>query len=253
MEEKVNAVILAGGQVYGFQDPVPKAALYVNGKSVVAKMIDTLKKSSRVAEITLVSEDYLSRNDIFWAPAGSTMMESMIFGLKCVGSKPTLVIFADVLFAHVAAIDSFIEACLAKPDTDIWCAYISYELFKSKYSDVPKTCAYVREGRRVNKYCMAGIGMIRPAKAETVAAQVDRLTILRKNVLKLAWTIGPANAFWYCLGRMTIARIEREMERILGVRICAIESNYPELGFDIDNDKDLELAKAYANKFEGAL
>jgi hypothetical protein len=78
---------------------------------------------------------------------------------------------------------------------------------------------------------------------------IRRLFAMRKNPLKLATLFGPMFILGLLTGRLTLAGLEARASRIIGGRVAAVISAYPELGFDVDKLADLEIARQAAARF----
>ena len=81
---------------------------------------------------------------------------------------------------------------------------------------------------------------------------IGRLYAARKNPVKLAALLGIGFLFGLVTGRLRIAQLEARASQLVGGRVSAVISTYPELGFDVDKLEDLNLARRAAESFDTA-
>jgi hypothetical protein len=81
---------------------------------------------------------------------------------------------------------------------------------------------------------------------------IGRLYAARKNPVKLAALLGVGFLFRLVTGRLRIAQLEARASQLVGGRVSAVISTYPELGFDVDKLEDLNLARRAAESFDTA-
>ena len=81
---------------------------------------------------------------------------------------------------------------------------------------------------------------------------IGRLYAARKNPVKLAALLGIGILFGLVTGRLRLAQLEARASRLVGGRVAAVISTYPELGFDVDKLEDLNLARRAAESFDTA-
>ena len=71
----------------------------------------------------------------------------------------------------------------------------------------------------------------------------ERIIDNRKNPLKLCCILGWSFVLAFLLGSLSLVKVERRVSEILGIKGAVIQSDYPELGIDVDKPSDLELVR----------
>ena len=79
---------------------------------------------------------------------------------------------------------------------------------------------------------------------------IQRLFEARKHPLKLASMFGLSFIVGLLTRRLTLPDLEARAGEIIGGRVGAVVSLYPELGFDVDKLADLNLARQVADSFD---
>jgi CTP:molybdopterin cytidylyltransferase MocA len=143
------------------------------------------------------------------------------------GEGELLYLTSDMPFVSTAALRKFIDAVprdsLAIPITD--CA--SFEL---RFPGAPPFGTAIGGERIVN----GGAFWIPAGAAKRVESLAVRFFNARKSIPRMAMLLGPALCIRFALRRVSIAGLEREAQRKLGIAALAIREAPPELAYDVD-------------------
>ena len=149
--------------------------------------------------------------------------------------EPLLYLTSDLPFLTAAALRDFIAAAppsaLALPVTD--CA-----AFERRFPGAPPFGIAIGGERVVN----GGAFWIPPDSAAKIEAAARRFFDARKSVARMALLLGPALCARFIFGRLTIAAIETQAQRRLGITARAVRGAPPELAYDIDTLAEYEYA-----------
>ncbi len=140
---------------------------------------------------------------------------------------PLLYLTSDMPFISAQALRNFMESfppdSLAVPVTD--CA-----AFERRFPGAPPFGVAIGGERIVN-----GGAFWIPARAR---ARVESLAIrffnARKSIPRMAALLGPVLCLRFALRRVSIAALEREAQRKLGIPARAVRGASPELAYDVD-------------------
>ena len=115
---------------------------------------------------------------------------------------------------------------------------------ESRFPDIKRTYASLRDGT----FTGGNLFLVRREIISRCLSKAEEFVKLRKSPTALARMVGLGMLLKYFLGQLTIAEAERRVSKIVGAKGCAVISDYPEVGVDVDKASDLEIAKSI---FEG--
>ena len=81
--------------------------------------------------------------------------------------------------------------------------------------------------------------MIRPCAIASLIPWIDRVYRARKNPLALARIIGFGTALRFLLGQVTLASLEREVGRKVGLDVRVSVTNEAAIGADVDRPEHI--------------
>jgi molybdopterin-guanine dinucleotide biosynthesis protein A len=243
-----TAVVLAGGPADDVaaleRGAVNKAFVHIGGMTLVERTLRALRSSSQIDRIVVVAP-VGAHDDVALALAderradGVKIRTSLRNGLD--GMPPdeiVLVSTSDLPILTPASVDDFVEHALER-DADLGYGCVERTVHEALYPEVPHTWARLRDGT----FCGAGFVAIKPRILPTLEGFIERLGAARKNPLRLASLFGWDVLARFALGRLTIAAAERRASQLLGARVCALVSPYPETGVNVDRISDVALAE----------
>lgn len=253
---KVEAVLLGGGQA---KDLVPeesderllpsKAFVKVGSQPLAARTLKALKSCPRISRVIFVCPGNAKLDDKCWEGVDRVLAQERMVDSFCRGvmsakdhNMPVLIACGDLPFLTSAAVEQFVSDCTKRSEADIWYGYLRKECSQKTYPELPHTYAKFREGT----FCGTGLMMIRPRVVPTIVATMQHLTENRKRVLGLILTLGPKSLLYYLFRRLTVKMAEQAGEKVFKVPCCGVESLFAEAGFNVDDQKTLELARKLA-------
>lgn len=241
----VDAVVLCGGRPETFNgQPSIKGLLVIAGKPMVEHVLDALAASRHVnRRIVVVPPDtaeapWMSEVDLVVRSADSAV-GNLAGAIKAAGlDGNVLIVSADIPFVNAAAIDDFLSRC-ERLEADLYYPIIRKETAQGRFPDTKRTYMKLRDGTFTG-------GNIQLASTESVLRNQDageRVFALRKSPIKLLGLLGSRFVLKFLTGRLAIADLERKAGDLLAVRVVAVESDFPEIGVDVDKPDDWVLAK----------
>jgi molybdopterin-guanine dinucleotide biosynthesis protein A len=257
VSDSLGAVVLAGGPVDAvarLQPGAPnKAFVEIGGVTLVGRVLAALRASASVARIVAVAPPSVSAHPgVAQAdelrPDGIRITESLRNGLSAFPpDRDVLVVASDLPILTAAAVDDFVERVRAL-DADIVYGCVEKRVHVAQFPDVPHTWARLREGT----FCGGGLVSIRPRALPLLERFIERLGAARKRPLRLASLFGWDVLARYAIGRLAIADAEARASRLLGARVRAAVSPFPETGVNVDRVTDVALAEALVRNRERA-
>ncbi|MDQ2681514.1 MAG: hypothetical protein M3Y21_10945, partial [Candidatus Eremiobacteraeota bacterium] len=170
---------------------------------------------------------------------GVRIKESLQNGLD--GLPPNddvLISTSDLPILNAIAIEDFIGRAVAM-DADLTYGCVEKQVHLAQFAQVPHTWARLADGT----YCGAGFVTIKPRIFPQLAQFIERLGHARKNPLALASLFGWGILFQFATRTLTIARAERRASTLIGARVRAVVSPYPEIAVNVDRLSDIPLAQ----------
>lgn len=244
----VDAIILAGAKNTGplkeCSNSPYEAGIEIAGRPMVELVVAALLKVKRVNRIiVVVPEGILSPvvRERVWkvVSPGETMVDSLIGAFEASEpDAPVLVVTSDIPMISPEAVDDFLDRCDRRP-AEVYYSFVSKEANELKYPGVQRTYVKLKDGT----YTGGNIVLIHPKVVREHRKRLIQAVALRKQPLKLCRLLGLIFFVKLLFGQLTVAEIERRVERILHLQGAGIISPFPEVGIDVDKPSDLELAR----------
>ncbi|NJK45333.1 MAG: NTP transferase domain-containing protein [Pleurocapsa sp. SU_196_0] len=236
----VTAVVLGGGQgddplAARFGVPV-KALIPIAGEPMAAHVLRALRAggAKHIVYVGPVTPDLESLADTV-IPAKGEMLENLQVGLEGIGNaKRVLVATADIPLLTADAVRDVLSR-----DSGIGLVYPIVSMITSErmFPGGKRTAARVKEGR----FTGGNLFLLEPRLVNDFLPRLRFILENRKNVLKLASMFGLGALVKLTLGVLSITELEGTVSRILGVPARALITEYAQIGFDVDKEKDLEV------------
>ena len=251
----IDAVVLAGGvergEIAAETGVAHRALLEVGGKPIIQRILAALRGASSVGEVALVAPEPVQAAVTEDAVdlrvgAGESFVENIERGVEATtgGSDAVLVLTGDLPMLTPPAVNDFVQQSLAAR-ADVTYAIIPKESCERRFPGGRRTYVKLREGTYTG-----GNGVVLTRDFVRLRRDlIEKLFAARKHPLKLAGILGVSFIFGLVTGRLKIASVEARASRVVGGRVAAIISAYPELGFDVDKMEDLMLARRVADSF----
>lgn len=243
-----TVVVLAGGppdDVAALErGAVNKAFVHVAGVTLVERTLRALRGSAAIDRIVVVAPPSV-HGDPALALAderradGAKIRISLRNGLRDLPpDEIALVSTSDLPILTPASVDDFVDHALEQ-DADLGYGCVERTVHEALYPEVPHTWARLRDGT----FCGAGLIAIKPRVLPALEQFIERLGSARKNPLRLASLFGWDVFARFAIGRLSITSAEQRASQLLGARVCALVSPYPETGVNVDRISDVALAE----------
>ena len=243
-----TAVVLAGGppdEVAALESgAVNKAFVHIGGMTLVERTLRALRASTQIERIIVVAPPSAHGHPALVLaderrPDGERIRVSLRSGLGDLPPDELVVVStSDLPILTPASVDDFVDyAHQLDPDVGYGC--VERTVHEALYPEVPHTWARLRDGT----FCGAGLVAIKPRALPALEGFIERLGAARKNPLRLASLFGWDVLARFMLGRLSMANAEQRASQLLGARVCALVSPYPETGVNVDRISDVALAE----------
>lgn len=217
-----------------------RAEVPIAGMRMVDRVLLALRESGIVGRIVCVAA-FETDADATVAP-GPTFLDNIMGGLDACSGDLVLIASSDIPLATGPAIAETVDAALAS-DADFAYPIIAQEDCLRKYPRLRRTYMRVREGT----FTGGNAVLIRRDFACRSRDRIEQLYAARKKPLRLAGMIGPgvlarvvaAQKLWP--GAASIALIEERAGRVMGGKLRAVRTSWPEIGEDADRMEDFQI------------
>ena len=246
-----DAVVLAGGAL---KEPLSecgdeknKAFIEVEGKSLLAYILEALEQSSAVERIIVVGppeelENYKQSGfNITVVPETASMLENLEAAFR-EGSedKLYLVATADIPLVRAEDIDTLVKMC-EPHDQDLYYPVVEREKCLEKYPEVERTYVRLKDG-----YMTGGnICLMRSGWFLKNLQSLELFVSYRKKPLKLLRILPPSLILKYFCKRLSVKDLERYLAKLFNLNARALLCSVAEIAVDVDKKSDLALVKKH--------
>jgi len=249
---KYNAVVLAGGKNKDLiTDDLTvnyEALIQVIKRPMIAYILQALLAAKGINKVVVVGpkeeEKMLLANGAdLVVGSKESIVDNIELGLDMIKrkfeeSQYTLVISSDIPLITANAIDAFINDCEKfKGRFGVYYPIIRKEKNLAAYPHSARTYVKLKEGT----YTGGNLGLIRSEIINKSADLMERIMANRKHPLKMSRVLGFKFVIKLLCGRLSLVELEKRVSNLINDRCKAVITDYPELGFDVDKQEDLEI------------
>ncbi len=242
----LNAVITAGGrlgpaqaQAYGTDI---KALVEVNGRTLLAKVIDALRGVPAVGAITVIGPRAVEQCGAAfdgWVDESPTGEGNVMSALRAAAAGPTLFCASDLPFVSAAAIEGLLS--LAPADAAVAYPIFTREEFSNAFPGARSSFFRLADG----KWTGGSVLVVDAAVLLRSEKYIRAAFGARKNPAALAPMLGPGLLLRYALGRARVSEIVARAAQLLGAAVYSIRGADPALAMDCDSAEDIEYARQH--------
>ncbi len=242
-----DIVILAGG---GCQPDLchegeeSKGFIKLGGRMMIEYVIETARMINDAGSVVLsgpenIPDEIRKKVDKICC-SGKGIIDSLSQGLRECTTEKVIVMPCDTPFITKEASEDFIESC-RKRSASFYYSYLPKEISEHKYPALPHTYARLKEGT----FCGGSLVMIDREDFHKGEKLLRMLTGSRKNLAGIAFKLGPIPLFKFLTHTITVPELEKVGEKILGLKVAGIKSEYAEIAFNVDEYAHFEIAEKY--------
>ncbi len=245
-EEKLNCVVLAGAvadeDIKARYNVAWRAQALLAGKPMIQWVLQAIRQSECVGDIVVVGAFQVE--GVQAVPPGDSFLENVIRGVDAVGGETLLIAGSDIPLANGKAFAEIVYNGLAL-DADFVYPIIARRECLAKYPQLKRTFVSVSEGTFTGGNAI----LIKRQFIHESRERIEGLYQARKKPLKLASMIGLGTLVRFILaqkmwrGALDVSSIEQAAGRVMGGKLRALVSSWPEIGEDLDKLTDFEAAE----------
>lgn len=245
---RITAVVLAGGPHDDLAARTPgapnKAFVDIGGITLVGRTLRALRDAPSIGRIVVVAPAKMHASSALsladeCREDGLHIRDSLRSGLSGLpADDDILVSTSDLPVLTPPAIEDYVARARAC-DADLTYGCIEKRTHMARYPQVPHTWAPLREGT----FCGTGFITMRPRVFASLEQFIEQLGQARKNPLHLARLFGMDVLLRFAFRRLSIAQAEARASEVIGARVRAVISPFPEIGVNVDRVSDIALAE----------
>jgi len=246
--EKINAIILAGDSKKsaikaGVEN---KSFLNIGGKWMVEYVVEALRLSPHVAQISIVgaSEQLMERlgeKVDYYVEESGDIFDNLEAAMKPFdGDEHVLIATSDIPMIREEIVTDFIRRC-RDIEADVCYPIVEKSLNDYKYPGFQRTYVRMKDG----VFTGGNIVYVNPKVIRTCAEFARKVIAYRKKPWKISRLLGIRFLLMLFAGMLSISYVEDRIWQLLGIRAAAIISPFPELANDVDKYSDLEMIYKY--------
>jgi CTP:molybdopterin cytidylyltransferase MocA len=250
---RVDVVLPAGGRIAGHlareAGTDVKALLPFDGRTVLARTLETLRAAGRVRRIVVVGPNeivrYAERLADVVLPETDSGAGNILRGLEWVRaanegthSERVLILTTDLPFLTADAITGFLDAC--PPEMDLCVPVLNRQEFEARFARSASRYVHLRDG----DWMIGCAFLINPVALLRNRAMVERVFAARRSQIAMARLLGPLFVLRFLTRRLGMKQIEAKCLELLGCTGGAVRGCEPGLAFDIDYPEDYRYAVA---------
>jgi hypothetical protein len=95
-----------------------------------------------------------------------------------------------------------------------------------------------------NRYAGGDLNMVRASVLATDQSKINEIIGGRKSFWKQVRSIGLDTLFLFLIHRLTIAKLEQRVEKVLGFSAKAVVCPYAQVAMDVDKPHHLDVVRA---------
>jgi molybdopterin-guanine dinucleotide biosynthesis protein A len=252
-DDMIDAVVLGGGpqdEVARLQPGAPnKAFVDIGGVTLIGRVLSALRGAPSVGRLIVVAPPKMREHpDLALVdelrPDGVRITESLRNGLAGLDpDRDVLIVASDLPVLTAPAVQDFVTRVYAL-EADLVYGCVEKRVHMERFPEVPHTWARMRDGT----FCGGGVVALKPRALPVLERFIERLGAARKHPFRLASLFGWDMLARFALGRLSIAQAEVRAGKILGARVRAAVSPFPETAVNVDRPSDVPLARRLVNQ-----
>jgi GTP:adenosylcobinamide-phosphate guanylyltransferase len=247
-----DAVILAGspntGPLAECSGENYEAMIKIGDKPMVRYVVDALLDSKLINKIAISGPkelaDFFPEDSVSVIEPEGTVIGNALKALKVVdATKPVIISTCDIPLLTAEAVIDFIKLCQGKK-ADFFYPIVSMKEASYKFPGVKRTSAKIKEGT----FTGGNIFFLNQGLNSSVTAKAQEFVNFRKSPLKLCKLLGFKFVFKLLFRRLSIPELEAKVSEVLGLKVKAVITLFPEIGIDVDKPSDYSIVSRFLGK-----
>lgn len=243
----VPTVVLAGGtakpELQAATGQHIRALIVVNGKTLLDHVVEAVRTDECVDSVTVVG-DVPDSPHYATLPDQGDFSGNLFAGIECYADCPyVLLATSDLPFLTPAVVAGFLVdaiTCANEGNVGLVWPVVPVSLCYARFPGVKRTALRLRDGELTGGNLM----LIRPQFMLANRKTIAEAFAARKSVLRLAAALGLPILLRLLVSQkaaprfLSVAMLEARIGKLMGGRVAAILSEFPEIATDLDRASD---------------
>jgi len=244
----MDALILAGGEAPPELLPRTqdgdRALIELEGRALLVYVYDALRAVPGIERIAVAGRPTTLRElqrvapGALPAPAGASMMDTVLAGLKVLDAPEVLVSTCDIPLVTGATFTELIEKTRAR-QLDACYPIVRRQVCQTQFPEGKRTYGHVKEG----PFTAGNAVIVQSHVIEPMMSFFKAAYNARKNPLAMSRLFGMGFLFKAVSRQLRVAEAEAVMSRLLGCHAGAIEMQDASIAFDVDKIEHYTVAE----------
>lgn len=252
---RLDAILPAGGRIEkdfaGLAGAEVKALIRLGGRTLLERDIGAIRDLEYGGRIVVIGPPEVAQAlpeglvDTVLAE-GASGPENIFRGIDWLredgnGRLPgrLLVMTTDLPYLTAAGLKTLLDA--APPEADVAIPVIERADFMERFPGTPRQFTRLRDGR----WMIGGTALVKPETLVRIRPSIERVFEARKSPFAMAGVLGLGLLLRYLLNCLTVPQIIARVEQVLDCKAVGVGDCAPELGYDIDLQREYEYALTY--------
>ena len=251
----LDAIIMSGGdpakdaELLTYAGGAPnKALIELGGMTFLERIVTAMQGSGRIRRIVIVGLAPEHRpnlgTDVVFLPDAGSMYGNGRAGvnyLQSTGGASDRIVASssDVPLLTPQIVNGVIDLATSY-DADFCYNIIEQSVMERTFPGSGRTFVPI-EGKR---YAGGDLNIVRTAILNTDEDKINEIIGERKSFWKQVRSVGLDTLFLFLIHRLTIARLERRVEKVLGFSGKAVICPYAAVAMDVDKPHHLDIVRA---------
>ncbi len=233
--------------LYEYTKGKPKALLKMNGRTMLECVVKALQSAQQVDDIILVGlgDDRGQRfqRPVIHLPDQGSLVGNVLIGVDWIkeykpDAKMILISSSDIPLLTGEMVDAYIEACHPF-EHGVYYNFVTKKTMEARFPCSGRTFT------RLKEVIVTGgdINLIQPTFPAGNRKLWEALAAGRKQAWKFALTVGPSVLFKLLTNRLSLADIEKLIQRFTNHSAKIILSPYAELAMDCDKPHQVDMLR----------
>ncbi|MFW6237875.1 MAG: NTP transferase domain-containing protein [Halanaerobiales bacterium] len=230
---------LNNGKLRQISDVDYECLIDIEGKPMVEHVIQAVSEAEKCGRVALVGPEIESPDLDYLILDNNSFFANLQTGVEVFGKENyVLFVTSDIPLLTGQMIDEYISLCLPG-EADFFYPIIPREITCRRFPEARRTYMKLKEGT----YTGGNLMLMKPEVIINPSEWLKKMIAGRKKPWKMVRLLGMRIIVRYLTGCLSLNDVEERIQDILGYRGVAIETEIPEIGFDVDKPEDLKLVR----------
>jgi molybdopterin-guanine dinucleotide biosynthesis protein A len=250
----LDAVVIAGAKNSGplseCSDEAYEAMIRIGAKPMVRYVVEALLGSGYIKKVIVIGPAELKQEfpeeSVQVVQGNNSIVGNALAAINYVDkTNQALLVTCDVPMLTAEAVKDFVDSCQDKK-VDFFYSIVSMEEIHKRFPGHIRTTVKLIEGA----FTGGNLFVLDPVNVAKQAEHFRQFVNNRKSPFNLCRILGIKFVLKLIFNRLTVLELEVKISEVLGIKVKAVTTSFPEIGVDVDKLSDYLIASEYLNRSE---